>query len=352
MTQFAFGGRAIGQGRPCFIVAEIGANHDGDPQRCLEMVRMAADCGADAIKLQTYSAAELVSDPQRIVAWGPPGRERREPVGAMFDRLALPRQAHPAIFEEARRLGMEAFSTPFSLDALDFLQGLEPPGWKIASSDVGYLDMLQAMGGSGRPVILSTGKHTLAEVDEAVRVLRAAGCRDLALLHCIAKYPAPMDQMALRSIPALAAVYADAVIGLSDHSIGIVAALGAVALGAKVIEKHVTYDKAADGPDHWFSADPAELKALVEGVREMEAALGAVQLGVTDCEIVERRDSIRSLVLARDVPAGQPIALADLTARRPGWGISPMRRDEVAGMAAKHDLAAGAVLTWDLLRAA
>ncbi|WP_269714107.1 N-acetylneuraminate synthase family protein [Caulobacter sp. NIBR2454] len=352
MARIKFGDRHIGEGEPCYLVAEIGANHDGDPDKCLELVRLAAAAGADAVKLQTYTAAELVADPERVITWGPEGLERSETIGGLFDRLALPRDAHAAIFAEAKRLGVTIFSTPFSLDGIGFLSGLGAPGWKIASSDIQYGRMLDALAATGQPVIMSTGKHTLAEVDAAVSRLRRGGCKELVLLHCIAQYPAPMDEMNLRSIPALQGIYPDAPVGLSDHSIGVTAGLGAVALGARMIEKHFTYDKAADGPDHWFSADPAEFAALVRGVREMEAALGGVRLGVTESEIVERRNAVRSLVTARPIKAGQAITDADLTALRPGWGINPMQAEAVVGLAPGRDLPAGQVLTWDDLKPA
>jgi N,N'-diacetyllegionaminate synthase len=350
LAAITFGNRQIGPQARCFLVAEIGANHDGDPDRCLELVRAAAEAGADAIKLQTYTAAELVADPGRVVSWGPEGEEREEPIGAMFDRLALPREAHRAVFDEARKLGMEAFSTPFSLPAVKFLGDLGVPGWKIASSDIAYREMLEAVAATGKPVIMSTGKHSLAEVDQAISVLKGAGCQQIVLLHCIAQYPAPMAEMNLRSIPALQGLYPDIPVGLSDHSLGITAVLGAVALGARMIEKHFTWSKSADGPDHWFSSDPAEFTALVQGVRDLESALGSVRVDLTPSEILERKNAVRSLVTSRPVKAGRPLVDADLTALRPGWGISPMRRADVIGQSVLEDLDAGEVLTWDHFR--
>lgn len=346
---FAIGERTVGGGAPCFVVAEIGANHDGDPQRCLELVRMAAAAGADAIKLQTYTAAELLADGGRVIRWGRAGAEREEAVGAMFDRLALPRAAHADLFAEARRLGLAAFSTPFSLDGVAFLDGLGVPAFKIASSDIGWPELLAAAAGTGKPVIMSTGKHTLAEVANAICDLEGAGVRGLGLLHCIAQYPAPQAALNLRTIPVLKALYPRAVVGFSDHSIGIAAAQAAVALGARIVERHVTYDRGADGPDHWFSSDPAEFAALVRGIRDVEAALGGSKVGIDPSEELERHNSVRSLVMARAVRAGDVLCDDDLVALRPGWGIPPRQRSTVIGRRAPRDLPAGTVLTWDAL---
>jgi sialic acid synthase SpsE len=346
---FDVAGRRVGADAPCFIVAEIGANHDGDPRRAADMVDMAAEAGADAVKFQTYTAAELVADPGRVLSWGRAGRERTETIGGLFDRLALPRDAHAALFERARARGLVAFSTPFSLDGVDFLQGLDVPLYKVASSDVRDRWMLEKLAGTGRPVILSTGKSTLAETARAVDTLRAGGA-PFAVLHCVAQYPAPAEEASLATIPAFAGMFPDAVIGFSDHTLGITAALGAVALGAKIVERHVTHDTEADGPDHWFSSGPDEFAALCREIRCMEAAIGTVRAGILPSEVREREVSVRSLVLARAVKAGQAIVREDLVAKRPGHGIDPYEADSVIGLAPARDLPADTVLTWEALK--
>ncbi len=350
MPRFRIGDQMVGDDARVFIVAEIGANHDGDPGLAKELIHMAAEAGADAIKLQTYTAAELVAQPDLPVTWGPEGHRVTEPVGEMFDRVALPREAHEELFELARSLGLVPFSTPFSVDGVEFLHGLGAAAMKIASSDVACPDLLRAAAHTGLPVILSTGKSTLGEIDQAVDLLRSEGVEDLALLHCVAKYPAPVEEMNLRTIQGLATLYPDAVIGLSDHSVGITVSLAAIPLGAKIIERHVTLDHHREGPDHWFSLDPDELASLVREARTVEAALGSARPGVRPCEVVERESAIRSLVLARDVPAGHGLTREDLTALRPGWGISPLDLDKVLGFPVPTALAAGTVLTWDLLK--
>jgi N,N'-diacetyllegionaminate synthase len=347
---FQVAGRLVGEGAPTLVVAEIGANHDGDPDTAAALVDMAAEAGADAVKLQTYTAAELLADPGRVLTWGPEGAERSEPVGAMFDRLALPREAHERLLEHARKLGLIAFSTPFSVEGARFLDGLGVPLHKIASSDLCHLELLDAVGTAGVPVLLSTGKATVGETDTAVRRLLGHRPPGVAVLHCVATYPAPAHELNLRAIPTLAALFPECVVGFSDHSLGTAAALGAVALGARVIEKHVTLDTGRPGPDHWFSADPAELAALVAGIRDLEAALGTGAKRVQPSEEAERLAANRSLVTAADVPAGTALTRELLAVLRPGRGIHPFDLPKVLGLRPTADLPAGHVLTWEDLK--
>lgn len=349
-ASFNVAGRTVGGDAPCFIVAEIGANHDGDPGRARELVDMAAEAGADAVKFQTYSAAELVADPDRVLSWGREGRERTETIGGLFDRLALPRAAHQALFEHARSRGVIPFSTPFSLDGVDFLNALDVPLWKVASSDVRDRFLLEHLARTGKPVILSTGKSLLSETTRAIDTLRA-GKVPFAVLHCIAQYPAPMEEVNLATIPAFKAMFPDAVIGFSDHTLGISAALGAVALGGQIIERHVTYDQDADGPDHWFSSSPQEFGDLCREIRRLEAAIGGVRTGILPSEIREREVSVRSLVLKKGLKAGEVITAGHLDTKRPGHGIDPYDAEKIIGMAAPRDLEQGSVLTWEALKA-
>lgn len=349
-ASFKVSGRTVGGDAPCFIVAEIGANHDGDPERARDLVDMAAAAGADAVKFQTYSAAELVADPDRVLTWGREGRERTETIGGLFDRLALPRAAHKSLFEYAKSKGVIPFSTPFSLDGVDFLQRLDVPLWKVASSDVRDRFLLEHLARTGKPVILSTGKSLLPETVRAVDTLRA-GNVPFAVLHCLAQYPAPMEEVNLATIPAFKGVFPDAVIGFSDHTIGITAALGAVALGAKIVERHVTYDQDADGPDHWFSSSPQEFSDLCREIRRLEAAIGGVRTGILPSEVREREVSVRSLILKKGLKAGEVITPDHLDTKRPGHGIDPYDAEKIIGMAVPRDLAAGSVLTWEALKA-
>jgi sialic acid synthase SpsE len=339
--------RLVGEGAPTLVVAEIGANHDGDPDIAAALVEMAAEAGADAVKFQTYTAAELLADPDRVITWGPAGAERSEPVGAMFDRLALPRAEHQRLFDHARKLGLIPFSTPFSVAGVRFLTELGAPLHKIASSDLSHLELLDAAGASGVPVLLSTGKATVGETDTAVQRLLGHGPPGVGVLHCVASYPAPTHELNLRAIPTLAALFPECVVGLSDHSLGIAGALGAVALGARVIEKHVTLDQGRTGPDHWFSADPAELAALVGGIRQLEAALGSTAKRVQPSEEPERLAANRSLVTAAPVAAATPLTRELLAVVRPGRGIHPFDLPKVLGLRPARDLPGGHVLTWE-----
>lgn len=341
--------KKIGGDAPCFVIAEIGANHDGDPDKAYDMIDMAARAGAAAVKFQTYTADDLTVAQDRLVTWGPPGGTVTESIGGMFDRVKLPRAAHADLFKAAQAKGLVGFSTPFSEDGVAFLEGLDVPLYKIASSDVTYVGLLKAVAQTKKPVILSTGKSTLAETIRAVDTLCEAGSGPVIILHCVAMYPAPMDQMSLSTIPVFKDLWPDRAIGLSDHSHGITACLGAVALGAKVIEKHVTYAKDAIGPDHWFSADEAELTSLVSGIWDMEKALGQPRTGILAAERDERKFSIRSLVTAVDIPAGTRIEDHHLKATRPGWGIDPFEISGVVGRVLAKPVPKDCVLTWELL---
>lgn len=338
---------SIGDGCPAYIVAEIGANHDGDPEIARRCIEAAARCGVDAVKFQTYTAAELLSNYHSPITWGREGATTTEEIGAMFDRIALPRPAHRALFDYAHSLGLMAFSTPFSVDGLNFLlDELDAPCIKIASSDVSYPDLLIRAARSGRPVMLAVGKSTLAEADTAVSTLLDNGCTRLVLMHCVANYPSRMEEMNLRTLTSLAAMYPECVIGFSDHSMGTTAALGAVALGAKVIEKHFTLDNDRVGPDHWFSMNPDMMASLVREVRNLEAAMGCPRKRVLPREDEGRYSAIRSLSLARDMKRGERVAADDLRVVRPGYGISPLDREKILGLPLAADLEKDSVLEW------
>jgi sialic acid synthase SpsE len=341
--------RPVGGQAPCFIVAEIGANHDGDPTRAMELIEMAASAGADAVKFQTYTASELVADPDRVLSWGREGYERQDTIGALFDRVSLPRQAHKDLFDFAKTKGLVAFSTPFSLDGVDFLNSLNVPLWKVASSDVRDKRLLEYISSKAKPVILSTGKSLLQETARAVDILRSHSI-PFAVLHCLAQYPAPMEEVSLSTIPAFQGIFPDAVVGFSDHTIGITAALGAVALGAKILERHVTYDVGAEGPDHWFSSPPSEFAQLCQEVRRLEVAMRGVRTGILPSEAREREVSVKSLILRVGLKAGDFIRPEHLEAKRPGYGIDPFDEDKVIGMIVHRDLPSGSVLTWEALK--
>lgn len=351
MAGFSIGSIRVGDDAPPAVVAEIGANHDGSPARASEMLRAIAASGAKLVKFQLYTPEELVADVDREVTWGPAGRQRKEPIGELFRRLSLPWEAMRDLFAEARALGLEPFATPFSEAGADKLLEIGAPAIKIAASDVNHLPMLKHIAGLGVPVILSLGKCTLAEADEAFECLISNGCTRLALLHCVATYPSPMNEMNLRVIPALKQLYPEAVVGFSDHSLGVTAAVAAVALGARIVEKHVTYDKSADGPDHWFSLDMNELKTLVTAVSDADSALGHPHKRVLDCEMATRPRSTRSIIASRDLPAGHELRREDLKIVRPGTGLPPSMITNVVGLRLARPLKANQPLTWDCFKA-
>ncbi len=350
MAHFSIESLTVGDQAPPLVVAEIGANHDGDFKTAEQMVRAIAQAGAKLVKFQTYTAEELVADPQRLVKTGLPGQEQEESIGDLFRRVTLPREAHTDLFKLGRELGLIPFSTPFSEAGVDFLMKLGVPCFKVAASDVNHLPLLRYLAQTGKPVLLSLGKCTLAEADTAVTTLLDSGCRNICLMHCISQYPAPIEQMNLRVIPALINLYPEAVVGFSDHSLGLTATIAAVALGAKLIERHVTLSRDASGPDHWFSLDMAQLQQGITAVEGAYLALGHPRKQIVPCEAQERQTSIRSLVLSQAVGAGQALRPEDIKIVRPGGGISPQFLEVVLGMKASGALAANTVLQWEMFK--
>lgn len=350
MKEFNIFKNKVQKNIPCFIVAEIGANHNGNVELAKEMVKAASECGVDAVKFQTYSAEELLADKDRIITWGSEGAEESEPIGQMFDRISLPRNVHEEIFKYAKSLDVIPFSTPFSIDGLYFLESLDVPCIKVAASDINYIDMLKELTKINKPVMLSLGKCTLSEADKAISILLDGGCNKIVIMHCVSQYPSPIEEMNLRVIQSLKIMYPECIIGFSDHSMGMTAALGAVALGAKVIEKHFTLDKNLIGPDHWFSMNPDEMKSLVREIRNLEAAMGNSRKRVLNCEVDEKVKSTRSLVLRKNMRKGEKITENHLKMVRPGWGIEPYDKEKIIGMRVNRDLSLNTVLKWEYLK--
>lgn len=299
----------------CLLIAEIGVNHNGRVEQALELVRAAHESGADAVKLQLFDPAALCS------------RTHRPAEYEMLMRYRLSDSDAARICRSVRERGLGLIATAFDEPSLDLLCRLDVPVIKVGSGEVTHTPLLEAVGRRGRPVILSTGGCTWADVDRAVHALRGAGCDRISLLHCVSAYPPPDEQTNLVLIPELRRRYPRFTIGLSDHSIGTTAAVAAVALGAQIIEKHLTLDCGADGPDHAASADPAMFAALAASVRRCERMLGHSEKSPQPCEGVIGR----SIVAARDLPAGHVVQREDLAFKRPGSGLRPYRVDEVAG---------------------
>ncbi len=348
MDRINIEGREVGEGRPCFIIAEVGVNHNGDSELAMKMIEAVAQAGADCVKFQTFRAQEFVNDAEETYTYKSQGREVTESMLEMFQRLELKPEVFARLFEYARELGLVPLSTPTDREAVDLLDELGTGAFKIGSDDLFYTPFLEYVAAKGKPVILSTGMAELEDVERAVAAVRGAGNDRIALLHCVSLYPTPDDQVNLHRIAALRERFGLAV-GFSDHSSGITAALGAVALGGCMVEKHFTLDRNLPGPDHWFSADPAELRELVSALRRVEAHLGAGDVALGEGEQDMASLAHRSIVASADLPAGHCIGEGDLAFRRPGTGLMPYEMDKVIGRRTRGAVAAGTLLDFGML---
>lgn len=340
-------GRKIGPGFPTYIIAEMSGNHGQSLAQAKEIARAAKACGADAIKLQTYTPDTLTIDCDnkffRIDGTLWHGRTLYELYGEAFTLWDW----QPELMRLAEKIGIDMFSTPFDSSAVDFLESLKVPAYKIASFENCDLALLRKVAATGKPVIASTGMASLAEIDEMVETLRAAGCEHLALLKCTSAYPAPYESMNLRTIPHLAAGFGVPV-GLSDHSLGVAAPVAAVALGACIVEKHFTLSRELPGPDSAFSLEPKEFRAMVDQVRAAEKALGRVDYNLTAAE-AKSRAFRRSLFVVADIKNGERFTERNLRSIRPGYGLHPRHLDEILGRAASRDLRRGTPLDWSMV---
>jgi N-acetylneuraminate synthase len=328
------------------VIAELSANHAGDYERAADLVRSAAEAGADAVKLQAYTPDTMTipcdDDVFRVgegTQWA--GRNLYE----LYTEAQTPWEWHEPLKELAESFGLQLFSSPFDLRALDFLDKLGVPAIKIASFEIVDLALVRAAAKTGRPLILSTGMATKGEITEAVSAAQAAGAEDIALLRCNSAYPAPAAEMDLRTIPDMASEW-QVPVGLSDHTLGISAAVASVALGASLLEKHVTLSRAEPGPDRAFSLEPHEFKVMVEAVREAEQALGTVRYGPSEHEHTSLAFR-RSLFVVVDVNAGQRFTTDNVRSIRPGAGLAPKHLETVLERRAARDLKRGTPLTWD-----
>jgi pseudaminic acid synthase len=340
-------GRKIGPGEPPFIIAELSGNHNGDIDRALAMVDAAKAAGADAIKLQTYTADTITIDhggPGFVIESGLwEGRRLYE----LYQEASTPWDWHPRLFERAADLGVILFSTPFDESAVKFLQRLRAPAYKIASFELVDLPLIQCVARAAKPMIMSTGLASPEEIGEAVTAARAAGCDDLVLLHCTSGYPTPAREMHLRTMQHLAAAHG-VLTGLSDHTLGTGVSVAAVALGACVIEKHFTLARADGGPDSAFSLEPDEFKRLVDDCRTAWEALGEVRYTEVESERPQR-DLRRSLYVVADIPRGGRLTAENVRSIRPGYGLAPKHLADVLGRSASRDLQRGAPLDWSML---
>ena len=341
---FSIAGRKVGAQYPPFVVAELSGNHNGDLGRALALIDAAAATGADAIKIQTYTPDTITirSDrPEFRIGQGPwAGRTLYD----LYAEAHTPYAWHEKLFARAADQGITLFSSPFDETAVDLLSGLDAPAYKVASFEIVDLPLIARIAREGRPMIIATGMASLGEIGDAVATAREAGASDIALLHCTSAYPAPISEANVTTIPHLGAAFG-CVAGLSDHTPGVTAAIAAVALGAAIIEKHVTLSRADGGPDAGFSLEPAEFAALVSGCRDAWSALGRIEyetLGVEAGNLEFRR----SLCVVQPVKAGEILTGANVRSIRPGHGLPPKHLPTILGRRARRDLAVGEPLGW------
>ena len=332
----------IGPGHPCFMVAEIGNNHDGCFDQACRMIDSAAAAGADAVKFQTFKADKLVSPAP--VAPDSLWKDRKQRSWQdVFRDWELPREWHLKLSEHTASRDVLFFSTAFDLDSVDFLESVGVP---IASFEITYLELLEKVAYTGKPILLSTGASYLREVAEALSVLHQAGAAEVVLLHCGSCYPLPVEDANLRAMQTMHRVFGCPV-GYSDHTPGMEAALAAVTLGACIIEKHFTLDRSLPGPDHAVSMEPEEFSAMVKSVRAVEAALGSRRKEPVPGETGARSEGRRSLHASRDISAGAIITENDIVVVRPASGIKPGEKNQVIGMRTRSDIASGQPVRYD-----
>jgi pseudaminic acid synthase len=341
-------GREIGRGFPTYVIAEVSANHHRQFETAAEIVRAAKEAGADAVKLQTYrpDTMTLPSDETCFQVNGGTLWDGR----TLYDLYAeayMPWEWQPRLKELADGLGMHLFSSAFDSTSVDFLDEMGVPAHKVASFELVDLSLIQKMARTGKPLVMSTGMATVEEIEEAVRSASDAGAVQIALLKCTSAYPAPPDEMNLLTIPAMAERFG-VPIGLSDHTKGIAAPVAAVALGACIIEKHLTLSRSTPGPDSAFSLEPHEFKAMVDAVRTAEKALGKIHFGASGNEIASRNFR-RSLFVVEDVDENQPFTSFNVRSIRPANGLHPRHLAEVLGKRAARAIKKGTPLAWDLV---
>jgi pseudaminic acid synthase len=340
-------GRVIGPDQPPYIIAELSANHNGSLERALRTIDAAHQAGADAIKLQTYTADTMTIDCDQEEFMIKGGLWDGYKLYDLYRWAETPFEWHQAMFVHARKLGITVFSTPFDESAVDLLEELDVPAYKIASFENTDLPLIRYVAKHGKPMIISTGMASKEEIAEAVDVARSAGCKELVLLHCISSYPALMDQANLRQLAELGR-WCDVVPGLSDHTLGTTASVAAVALGACVIEKHFTLSRADKGPDSEFSVEPDELQRLCQDTHDAWQALGQVGYDRPPAEAGSKVFR-RSIYFVRDLPAGSVIGPEDIRRIRPGMGLAPKYFNELLGKTLKVAVQRGMPTSWDLL---
>lgn len=340
------GGRSVGPGEPCFVIAEAGVNHNGDLDIARRLIDVAVEAGADAVKFQTFNAARLVSADAPKADYQTQTTDPRESQLDMLQALELDAEAHRVLQAYCRQHETLFLSSPFDEESADLLAELDVPAYKLGSGEVTNWPLLRHVAAKGQPIILSTGMATLAEVGDAVHVLNDGGNRGLILLHCVTNYPADAGDANLLAMSTMATAF-HVPVGYSDHTQGPAVPLAAVALGACVIEKHITLDRAMPGPDHQASAEPDEFKQLVAAIRDVERSLGSGIKQPAPSEAANRKVVRRSIASSRAIAEGTTITLDMLKMVRPASGLAPTLSQAVIGRRARHAIPADTLLSWE-----
>ena len=348
MQSIQIGKRSIGEGQPTYVIAEMSANHGQQFDESMKIVRAAKECGADAVKLQTYLPDTMTIACEREefrisggTIWD--GRNLHELYGEAY----TPWDWQPKLKKLAEDLGMDCFSSAFDSTAVDFLEEMDVPAHKIASFELVDIPLIQKMARTGKPLIMSTGMATVEEIDEALQSARYAGATQIVLLKCTSAYPAPPEEMNLRTIPEMQRRF-NVPVGLSDHTMGIAVPVAAVALGACIIEKHLTLSRSVPGPDSAFSLEPQEFRAMVDAVRIAEKALGEVHFGLSEKENASRAFR-RSLFVVEDVRQGEVFTAENVRSIRPGNGLHTRHLNDVLGKSAAQGIKRGTPLSWEFV---
>ena len=344
------GGRPVGPGHRPFVIAEMSGNHNQSLERALAIVDAAADAGAHALKIQTYTADTMTLDVDRddFRITDPKSLWAGQSLHKLYDQAHTPWEWHQPLFERARQRGLLAFSTPFDESAVDFLETLQVPCYKIASFENTDIPLIRRVAQTGKPMIVSTGMASVGELAETVDAIRGAGCEDFVLLKCTSTYPASPEFTNVATIPHMRELF-DCQVGLSDHTMGVGVAVAAVALGATVVEKHFTLARADGGVDSSFSLEPAEMAALVTETGRAWQGRGQVSYGVQSEQEKKSLAFRRSLYVVRDLAAGDVLTADDVRAIRPGFGLAPKHQDAVLGRRVRGPVARGTPLSWELL---
>jgi pseudaminic acid synthase len=349
MNEIIVEGRMIGPNYKPFIIAEMSGNHNQSLERALEIVEAAAKAGVDALKIQTYTADTMtlnIENPEFKIE-DPDSLWKGNTLYQLYQQAYTPWEWHKPIFDKCRELGIIPFSTPFDETAVDFLEELDVPMYKIASFENNDIPLIKKVASTGKPMIISTGMATVAELDETVRAAREAGCKDLILLKCTSTYPASPENTNILTIPHMRELF-NCQVGLSDHTMGVGVAVASVALGATVIEKHFTLSRADGGVDSAFSMEPEEMKALVIETERAWQALGKVKYGPTEKEKASLKFR-RSIYVAKDIKAGEKFTKENIRVIRPGYGLAPKYYEQLLGKQARVDIKEGTPLSLDLI---